>query len=82
MGGEDLFLEVGPYFCFVFTSEEAPGKWIAWVTFERKADHAAAKSLIPGMRHLIKAKFASESDARKAAVVMAHEKIEAGDVGL
>lgn len=78
----DLFVEEGDYFAFCHVDEKDDGTWMAWINFERKADHNAQLARIPGMRHALKDSFPSESAARTACVAYAQQVVAAGDVGL
>jgi hypothetical protein len=49
-----LFLDEGGYYIWCFAAEDENSKYEASATFERKIDFAEGKTLIPGVRHLIK----------------------------
>jgi hypothetical protein len=79
---QDLFLELRAYYAFVYATEETAGEWHSWVAFDRKVDHAAGKTQIASMRHLLKDTFASEHEAVQAGAAFAQLAEDAGTVGL
>lgn len=78
----DLFLEEGGYFCFCHVAQQEDGTWHGWVNFERKLDHDAKKSRIPGFRHAVPGTFPDESSACVGCSIYAQEVVAAGEVGL
>lgn len=77
-----LFLEEGEYFCFCEVSEEADGKFVGWVTFELRADHAAARERINAMRHRVTPPLNDRDQAMSAASRYAIERARIHDTGL
>ena len=78
----DLFFKEEGFYIRVDATEEPQGTWAASATFERVSDYAEMKELIQGMRHRIKASFASKDEAVAAAAVFARNKAKAGETGL
>jgi hypothetical protein len=80
---DTLFLEDDDYAIWCFAAEDGKGTYEASATFERKADFAAGKPLIHGVRHVIKRRFTSQKEAMSAAAQMALLKVKRGeDLGL
>ena len=77
-----LFLEEGEYYCFCEVSEEMDGRFVGWVTFERRADHAAKRERIEAMRHRVTQSVADRDEAMAAASRYAIEHARHDDTGL
>lgn len=82
MLNENLFLEFPDHFAFIYVQELRPGEWTSWVTFERKSDHAAKQTKIPGIRHGMQGIFPDKHEAIQAATATANRLIEHGEVGI
>jgi len=76
------FLDEGGFFCFCEAHDDGQGGWRASVRFERKSDHTAQKTKIPGMTHKITATFNSRDEAMSAACDYALDHAARGDTGL
>lgn len=71
---DSMFIEEGEYYIWCSATLELDGGFVASALFERKSDHAAMKTLIPAMRHVIKERFEDPQEALSAAAQMALAK--------
>ncbi|MYM34910.1 hypothetical protein GTP38_11225 [Duganella sp. FT94W] len=79
---QHLFLEEGPYFAFCRADEAKDGTWAAFVTFERRSDHAEDKSQIEAMSHKVGNGYPAAKEAMGAAVDFASQRAAEGRTGL
>lgn len=79
---ERAVVDENGYLCFCEAYEEPQGVWRALVRFERKSDHAAMKTHIPGMTHKIDETFATHHEAMGAAKAYARYKASQDETGL
>lgn len=77
--GEHVFTEPGAYYVHSWAEQVENGKWQPYAAFQRKADFAAGKLLIPGMTHRLEVLFDTETAARVEAITYADRMVAAGE---